>query len=104
MPWLMNAVVVYALLMLFGGIGGYATAKSVPSLVAGIASGALLLGSAALSKTHPRIGFFLATLITLALVVIFIRRYVETHKPMNMGLVGLSLVMLLLLIVGHFMG
>lgn len=104
MGWLDVSVLVYALIMLGGGIGGYKVAHSPWSLVTGIASAVLLVGAIALARTNPKAGYLMATLVTLALLILFIIRYVQTQKMMpSMGLVGLSLVMLLLLIVGHYM-
>ena len=105
MGWLNIAIFIYAILMLGGGIGGYVKAHSVPSLVTGIVSAVLLIGAVALAKTNPKVGYMIASLVTLVLVGIFIKRYVETQKVMpSLGLVGLSLLMLGMLIVGHFMG
>lgn len=104
MPWLVICVVVYALLMLGGGVGGYVTARSTPSLITGIVAGLLLLGSAAWAKSNPKMGFGLATLVTAGLIAVFVRRYIETGKPMpSLGLVGLSVLMLILLLAGHFL-
>lgn len=104
MPWLLVVVVVYALLMLGGGVAGYVTAQSVPSLITGIISGMTLLGAAALAKTNPSAGYGVAAGATTMLIAIFISRFVETHKPMpSLGLVGISVLVLILLGVGHLM-
>ncbi len=103
MGWLSICVIVYGIVMLMGGVMGYVTAKSVPSLITGLVSGMLLIGSMALAKTHPRIGYFLATLVTVALIGVFLERYMKVHGMRNIGLIALSGLMLVLLIVGHFM-
>src|SRR5690348_12416727 len=81
--WIMVA---YGILMLLGGIGGYAMAKSVPSLIAGIAS-AILIGVAySLSRTQPRAGLGLGTVVAVALVAVFVHRYSTEQKPMSLML------------------
>ena len=104
MGWLNVSVLVYGLLMLFGGIMGYVSSKSVPSLVSGILSGMFLIGSAAMAKTNPKLGYGIAALVTLILVGVFVERYMKTHAMRNMGLIMVSVLMLALLAVGHFMG
>lgn len=104
MPWLTSAVVVYAILMLAGGVFGYFRAGSPASLWTGVIAGLLLLGAAAYSKTNPKQGFLVATGVSLILVGIFLKRFIDTGKAMpSLGLVGLSAIMLILLIVGHFL-
>lgn len=104
MSWLSISVLIYAILMAGGGIGGYVAAKSVPSLLTGLISGVTLLTAAKLSVSQPRVGFGLAAITALALTAVFIKRYIDTQKPMpSLGLVGASVLMLGLLIFGHFM-
>jgi uncharacterized membrane protein (UPF0136 family) len=104
MGWLDISLIVYAIVMLGGGIGGYVSANSIPSLVSGVISGILLLGAVVLGRNNPRLGYGLATLTALVLVIVFVRRYMETGKLMPSGaLIGLSIFMLILLTVGHFL-
>jgi uncharacterized membrane protein (UPF0136 family) len=63
----------YGVLSLMGGVMGYVKAKSRASLIAGGASGVVLIGSAALAATHPVLGFALASVVSLALVGRFAR-------------------------------
>ncbi len=57
-------VVVYALLMLGGGIGGYAAKRSLPSLISGIVS-AILLGAAFLMiGSKPKSGYSLSLVVS----------------------------------------
>ena len=80
MSWLNISIIIYALLMLGGGIGGYKAAGSQWSLIVGISSAVLLLGATALAKTNPKIGYMLATAVTLALLGVFLERYMKTQK------------------------
>ncbi|MBS1717967.1 MAG: TMEM14 family protein [Armatimonadetes bacterium] len=103
MSWLSITVLIYGLLMLGGGIGGYKAAGSLPSLYSGLISGCLLIAAAFVSKTNPRVGFGLAAAVAAVLCVVFVRRYTETQKVMpSLGLFGLSAIVLALLAFGHF--
>jgi uncharacterized membrane protein (UPF0136 family) len=61
----------YGAIALIGGVMGYVKARSRASLIAGGASGALLIGSAALATVHPVAGFGCAAIVSLALVARF---------------------------------
>lgn len=78
-------LVVYALLMLGGGIGGYVSKHSVPSLVSGIASAVVLGVAFVLSRSQPRPAFALGAATALVLAVFFTKRLMTTHKFMPSG-------------------
>jgi uncharacterized membrane protein (UPF0136 family) len=105
MNWLSIAVLIYGILMLGGGVMGFVTSGSVPSLISGLISGVLLIAAAFMTRSYPKAAYTLATVVTVALIAVFVERFMKTHKVMpSLGLVGLSVVMLILLIVGHFIG
>ena len=88
----------YAILMLGGGLMGY-RAGSRPSLVAGLASGVLLLAAWQLSRTWYEVGLGLGALLALALSVVFGMRLAKTRKLMPSGmLLAVSLIALAVLI------
>jgi uncharacterized membrane protein (UPF0136 family) len=104
MPWLSIAVIVYGTAVAAGGVMGYVQAQSMQSLLTGGLSGLLVIIAGAVSPSMPKIGFGSATVLALVLTGFFIYRFVSTGKAMPaMGVIGLSVVMLILLIVGHFM-
>ena len=73
-----------------GGVAGYVKAKSVPSAVAGIATGALFLGSGMLIKQGNNTkGHALGLLTSAALVGAMAPRAMKTGKIMPTGLVAL---------------
>lgn len=87
--------IVYAVLLLLGGVMGYARAKSAPSLIGGIVAAALSVAAALLLHHHPRAGMGLETLVSLGMGVLFLRRYQTTRKPMPaLPVLVLSLIVL----------
>lgn len=104
MGWLHGVVVAYALLNLGGGVAGYISKGSKESLIAGLATGVLLLVAAFIAKGNPKIGFGLAALLALATGGFFVTRYMKSHAvwpPLVMIIV--SVLVLIALTVGHFM-
>ncbi|RYG40319.1 hypothetical protein EON79_22800 [bacterium] len=101
MRWLPVAVLIYGILLIGGGIGGYMASKSMGSLISAGGLGIITIGAAAWSKTDNR-GFAVAALCALATVGIMLERYFKTGKPMPaFGVIFLSLVMLGLLGYAH---
>ena len=76
------AAIVYGLLAAIGGIVGYAQAGSKPSLISGLFSGGFLLIAALLWAQGLTLGVGLAMGVTVGLVVVFIRRWMQTRKAM----------------------
>ena len=105
MTWLNIVLVIYALVNIGGGVGAYLAPKiqSTDSLIYGVSAGVLLIASVIWARTNAKAGYGLATVVTAALVVLFIRRYLVTQKVMPaLGLAGLSLIVLICLVLGHF--
>ncbi|MGB5973888.1 MAG: TMEM14 family protein [Nodosilinea sp.] len=74
--------IAYAALSAIGGLIGYAQARSQVSLISGLFSAALLLVGAWLWQAGSPGGAGLALGVTAALVVVFVRRWLQTRKPM----------------------
>jgi len=80
---------VFGLVAAAGGVMGFVKAKSRPSLVAGLASGALLFGASGLFCTGRTLGgAALGGLVSLALVGRFGPAFAKTKKVMPAGLVA----------------
>lgn len=84
------ASLLYGVLAVVGGVIGYIQASSKPSLISGIISGILLIAGAALQWQGQAWGWWLDLLVTLALVVVFIKRLVDTRKLMPAGLMTVA--------------
>lgn len=97
---LQGLLVVYGILLVVGGLIGFLKARSRPSLVAGSASGALALLTAALMLREPR-AIWLGVVLALAMLVVFAIRFGRTRKMMPAGMLGLlSAVVLACLLAG----
>jgi uncharacterized membrane protein (UPF0136 family) len=104
MPWLSIAVIVYGIAVAAGGVMGFVEAKSIMSILTGGLAGLLLIGAGIMSASQPKVGYGFATFLAIALTGFFIYRFMSTHKAMPaMGVIGLSVIMLVLLAIGHFM-
>src|SRR5215470_3078236 len=85
------ALMVYGVLVLGGGIAGYATKKSAASLIAGGIS-AILLGLAwYLQPMHHRTAFGLGILVSLALAAQFARSAINRAKTEGTVMPGAAL-------------
>ncbi|MGB5596378.1 MAG: TMEM14 family protein [Crocosphaera sp.] len=80
------ATFVYGILLLIGGIMGYVTAKSKPSLISGVVSGLLLLITAFIQLQQISAGLIIAQIVTILLAVVFTIRLLKTRKFMPAGL------------------
>jgi uncharacterized membrane protein (UPF0136 family) len=74
--------IAYAALSAIGGLIGYVQARSQVSLISGLVSAVLLLVGAWLWQAGVAGGAGMAMGVTAALVIIFIRRWMQTRKAM----------------------
>ena len=91
-------VIVYALLVIVGGVLGFVKAGSRPSLIGGLVGGLALLAAGWGVSRGQVWGLQMALVLTLALLVFFIVRYVRTRAFMPGGLMA---VLSLLALVGE---
>lgn len=86
-----GVLVLYAIAMLLGGIAGYASKGSVPSLVAGIATAVLILPAVLLTRQNAKAGFGMGAVVAFVLTAVFMHRYSVGHEARNIGLCVFSL-------------
>jgi len=85
--------IVYMLLLIGGGGMGYAKAKSMPSLIAGVVTGLVALAASLLYDHHPRASLALGTLLAIAVTGIFLSRYRKTGAKMPaIPMIGASII------------
>ncbi|MFN0125018.1 MAG: TMEM14 family protein [Blastocatellia bacterium] len=96
-------LLVYGAMIMLGGVMGYVKAKSQASLIAGLVAGALLDGSAALMIMGSRTaGWWLALLVSLALLARFGMAAMKDFKMMPGGMViALSLAAIVILLLNR---
>lgn len=80
------SILIYALVVLLGGVMGYLKAKSQVSLLSGVGSGIALLIAWFICRQTPLVGLGLAALIGLMLFVVFIMRFSRTRAFMPAGM------------------
>jgi uncharacterized membrane protein (UPF0136 family) len=80
------AAIAYGILSIIGGIIGYAQAQSKASLISGSISGALLILGGILAQSGISGGLWLAAIVSIALIIVFIVRLSKTRKFMPAGL------------------
>ena len=88
-PGLIIALI-YGFLAMVGGIIGYVQARSKPSLISGLVSGLLLLIGAVRASQGIASSLWLARIVALLLVVVFVVRLVKTRKFMPAGLMVIT--------------
>lgn len=79
------AAIIYGLFAFVGGIIGYTQAKSMPSLISGVASGLLLIAAGILHSISIGWAIPAAAVITAVLVIVFMVRLLKTKKFMPAG-------------------
>jgi len=82
-PW---SILIYALVVLLGGVMGYLKAKSKISLFAGVGSGIALIVAWLVFRQTPLVGLGMATVIALILFFVFVSRFFRTRAFMPSGL------------------
>lgn len=80
----------YGGIVLAGGVAGFVMARSRPSLIAGIASAALLLGAGMLMLRGERAGWIGAMAVAGLLLAFFAARWLKGRKFMPAGMMVLA--------------
>ncbi len=105
MPWLNTVLILFSLLNIGLGIYGYVAKDTLVSLIAGVVIGALMLGSVALTKTHPRWGRIASLIITIAVLGQFAPKFLKTQDWLPAGVLTITgAIVFVCLGVGHMLG
>lgn len=91
--------IIYGVLVIIGGIIGYISAASTPSLVMGTSFGVIIIASGLGMFYRLNWGFSLALLALFILTIFFTYKFIVTMKAMPAGIMlALSLIMISLLL------
>jgi uncharacterized membrane protein (UPF0136 family) len=93
-------LLLYAILLVIGGIMGKVQGGSTVSLIAGSVSGALVLGCWIWSLRAPSVAGIAGGVVALLVAGMFLKRYLDTHKVMPSLVFLLISVVVVLLLVG----
>jgi uncharacterized membrane protein (UPF0136 family) len=81
--------IVFGLLTIAGGIMGYVSKGSMPSVIAGSLSGVALLAAAFLLPDHVVAGLILAALVSVLLAGRFLPAFIKTGAMMPAGMMAI---------------
>lgn len=99
MKFIAALIAIYGILVVLGGLVGYLKAESLPSLIMGSTSGALLFASGLGLYRSSILAFFTALSVSFILAGFFCFRYYVTHQMMPAGTMAIiSGVMVILLL------
>lgn len=93
-----SIVTIYGLFVLMGGLIGYLTADSLPSLISGAIFGALLFASGLGIYRSSVLAFFTAMGLSLILALFFSFRFYHSLKLMPAGMMAIFSFLVFLLI------
>ncbi len=79
-------LIVFALLMETGGMIGFFVKRSKPSLIAGAASGGLLIVAFVVTFFNLAVGLWIGAVVSLLLCLVFCIRLAKTRKFMPSGM------------------
>lgn len=92
-------VLIYTVIVFTGGLIGYLSKGSVPSLFFASISSALLMLSLFGIKKEMRIGYTSALAVTLILVIFFMFRFIKTGSWMPAGMMSLISIFVLIYLI-----
>lgn len=102
MSWLSVVLWLYALLNIGGGIAGYVEKHSVPSIISGVAAGALVIASIFMGTNNQKM-YTIAVIVALADLGFFGMKFAQTKATWPAGImIAASLGALFCLGYAHF--
>ena len=95
--------IIFGLLTIAGGVMGYVSKGSMPSIIAGCISGILLLVAAFILPTHAALGLALAAIVSVLLAGRFVPAFIKTGSLMPAGMMSVLSVIGIILAVAACM-
>lgn len=89
MNWRVILLTIYGLLLFVGGMIGFSTAHSLPSLIMGTSATAFVFAAAYGYYQNKVWAFYLAQIISWVLFLFFTYRYLHTQKMMPGGMMAI---------------
>lgn len=103
MNWIQSVMLLYGVFDIFMGFLGTLKAHEIASLLGGGIAGILVIGCAALAKTHPRIGYIAAMVIALLVAGRFGKQTFEGQIYPAGIIFVVSILFVLTLVLAHFL-
>ena len=102
MGWLKAVIAVYALLNIGGGIEGYVTKHSVPSIISGVIAGILLIVGLFIAGGNAKVGYIICAVVALGDLGFFAPKFFKTQQLWPAGVMAAaSLVVVVCLVAAH---
>ena len=95
--------IIFGLLTIAGGVMGYVSKGSMPSIIAGSISGILLLVAAFILPTHAALGLALAAIVSVLLAGRFVPAFIKTGSLMPAGMMSVLSVIGIILALAAWM-
>ena len=95
--------IIFGLLTIAGGVMGYVSKGSMPSIIAGSISGILLLVAAFILPTHAALGLALAAIVSVLLAGRFVPAFIKTGSLMPAGMMSILSVIGIILALAAWM-
>ncbi|HEY2102952.1 MAG TPA: TMEM14 family protein [Chthoniobacterales bacterium] len=97
-------LLIFGILTIAGGIIGYVSKGSVPSIVAGTIAGILLLVAAFLLPAHFTVGLIIALLVSLLLAGQFVPKLIRTGQMMPAGMMSILSLLGIVAVIAAWLG
>ena len=95
---------IFGVLTIAGGITGYVSKGSLPSIVAGTLTGILLLVAAFLLPAHSTVGLIIALVVSLLLAGQFVPKLVRTGQMMPAGMMSILSLLGIIAVIAAWLG
>jgi uncharacterized membrane protein (UPF0136 family) len=95
--------IIFGLLTIAGGVMGYVSKGSMPSIIAGSIAGIILLAAAFFLPTHAALGLAVAGIVSVLLAGRFVPAFIKTGSLMPAGMMSVLSVIGIILALAAWM-